>query len=149
RWTRNTADWLARGRQLSEARIGTVASRSAHVFAAIEPFQGHTATIYTPGLTDSLLVYDQIKWVVLEREMKGGNGLGMADLLGILREQVVVGWQKPNVEGHFGIKLYVPFNPYWEAMSVYWVDRGGIACDGLQLADMYGDGKPDIIASSS
>lgn len=146
RWIHNTADWLARGRQLREARIGSVASRNAHVFAAIEPLHGNMLTIYTPGLTDSLLVYDKIRRRVLERKMDGGHGLGMADFLGLGRDQVVAGWRKPNEDGHFGIKLYVPFNPYWEAVDVYWVDRGGIACEDIQLADMDGDGKLDIIA---
>lgn len=146
RWTRNTADWLARGRRLGKARIGTVASRNAHVFAAIEPAHGNTVTVYTPGLSDSLLAYDKIKRRVLERKMEAGYGLGMADFLDLGRDQVVAGWKKPNEDGHFGIKLYAPFNQYWEAMDVYWVDRGGIACEGLKIADMDGDGKPDIIA---
>jgi len=146
RWIRNTADWLARGRQLSKARIGTVVSRNAHVFAAIEPTRGNMVTVYTPGLADSLLVYDKIKRIVLERKMKEGCGLAMADLLDIGRDQVIAGWKMPNEDGFFGIKMYVPFNPYWEAMDVYWVDRGGIACEGLEIADMDGDGRPDIIA---
>ncbi len=31
-------------------------------------------------------------------------------------------------------------------MDVYWVDRGGIDCEGLAIADMDNDGKPDIVA---
>lgn len=147
RWTYSSDDWLARGRQLSEARIGSVASRNAHVFAAIEPLHGNMVTVYTPGLTDSLLVHDKIWRIVLERKMDEGHGLGMADFLGLGRDQIVAGWRKPNEDGHFGIKLYVPFNQYWEAMDAYWVDRGDIACEDLQIADMDGDGRPDIIAA--
>ncbi len=146
RWTRNTADWLARGRRIGKACIGTVASRHAHVVAAIEPHHGNMVTIYTPGLTDSLLVYDKIKRKVLERKMEAGYALGMADFLNLGREQVVAGWRNPNKDGNFGIKLYVPFNPYWEAIDVYWVDHKGIACEDLAIADLDGDGKPDIIA---
>ncbi|MBK1440419.1 VCBS repeat-containing protein [Parapedobacter sp. ISTM3] len=146
RWMRNSADWLARGRQISGVRIGSTASRNTHVFAAIEPFCASMATVYTPKLTDSVLVYNKIGRIVIDRQINEGRGLGMADFLDLKRDQVVVGWRKPNANGHFGIKLYVPFNHYWEAMDVYWIDRGGIACEGLQIADMDGDGKPDIIA---
>jgi len=146
RWVRNTADWLARGRRLGKASIGTVVSRNAHVFAAIEPHHGNMVSIYTPGLTDSALVYDKIKRKVLERKMEMGYGLGMADFLNLGRDQVVAGWKKPNEDGHFGIKLYVPFNPYWEAIDVYWLDRGTIACEDLDIEDLDGDGKPDIVA---
>ncbi|MFC7522666.1 FG-GAP repeat domain-containing protein [Parapedobacter sp. GCM10030251] len=146
RWKRNTADWLARGRQLGKVRFGAVASRNAHVFTAFEPLHGNMVTIYTPGLTDSLLAYDKIKRIVLERKIHGGTGLEIADLLNIGRDQVIAGWKRPNDDGFFGIKLYVPFNKYWEAMDVYWVDRGGIDCEGLAIADMDNDGKPDIVA---
>ena len=149
RWIRNTADWLARGRRLGRARIGALASRNTHVFAAIEPTHGNRITLYTPGLADSVLVYDKIKRRVLERKMEAGYGLGMADFLDLGRDQVVAGWKRPNEDGLFGIKLYVPFNPYWEAIDVYWVDRGGIACEDLDIEDMDGDGKPDIIAYGS
>lgn len=146
RWVRNTADWLARGRPIHEAHIGTVMSRNARVAAAIEPPNRSLAALYTPGLTDSLLVYDKIGRVVLDRKMNDGHGLRMADLLGIGRDQAVVGWRTPNEAGLFGIKLYVPFNQYWEAIDVYWIDYKGIACLGLEVADLDGDGRPDIIA---
>jgi len=146
RWKRNTADWLARGRQLGKVRFGAVASRNAHVFTAFEPLHGNMVTIYTPGLTDSLLAYDKIKRIVLEREIHGGTGLEIADLLDIGRDQVIAGWKRPNDDGFFGIKLYVPLNKYWEAMDACWVDRGGIDCEGLAIADMDNDRKPDIVA---
>lgn len=147
RWTHDRSDWLARGRWLSEARIGRVASRNVHVFAAIEPIHGNTMTIYSPGLTDTLLAHDKIWRVVLERKMNEGHGLGMADFMGLGRDQIVAGWRKPNEDGHFGVKLYVPFNQYWEAMDTYWLDRDGMACEDIRIADMDGDGRPDIIAS--
>lgn len=146
RWTRNTADWLARGRELNTARMGTVASRNTYAFSAFEP--GDLLTIYSQGITDSLFQYNTIGRRIIERQMNGGRGLAMADFIGLDREQVVAGWQPPNQSGDSGIKLYVPFNKYWEAIDVYWIDRR-MACDGLQVADMNNDGRPDIIAFSN
>ena len=143
RWTRNTADWLARGRELNTARMGTVASRNTYAFSAFEP--GDLLTVYSQGITDSIFLYNTIGRRILERQMNGGRGLAMADFIGLDREQIVAGWQTPNANGDSGIKLYVPFNKYWEAIDVYWIDRG-IACDGLQVADMDNDGRPDIVA---
>src|SRR5690606_12331662 len=136
RWTLKTADWLARGRQLSEARIGSIASRNTYALAAFEPRSSDLLTIYSPRLTDSLLLYNTIGRRVIERKMNDGRGLAMADFLDIKRDQVVAGWNKLNRDGQFGIKLYVPFNQYWEAIDVYWIDRGGITCREIQVADM-------------
>ena len=143
-WTRNTVDWLARGRTLNDAEIGTISSRNTYAFAAFEP--GEVLTIYSPGITDSVLLYNTIGRRIIERGMSGGHGLAMVDFLDLERDQVVAGWGKPNDAGNPGIKLYVPFNRYWEAIDVYWIDSGDMACDGLQVADMDNDGKLDIIA---
>lgn len=145
-WVNLRVDWMARGRALSEVRLGEVASRKTHVFATVEPLHGDTLALYSPGLMDNRLAHDNIWRIVLDRGMGEGHGLGMADFMGLGRDQVVAGWRTPNKDGHFGIKLYVPFNQYWEAMDTYWLDRE-IACEDLQIADMDGDGKLDIIAS--
>ena len=142
-WTRNAADWLARGRILHDAKVGTIVSRNTHAFAAFEP--DNVLTIYSPGITDSLMLYNTIGRRVLERELAGGRGLAMTDFIGLEREQVVAGWQEPDRNGRSGIKLYVPFNRYWEAIDVYWIDTE-MVCEDLLVADMDNDGKPDIVA---
>ncbi len=146
-WVSLRVDWMARGRALSEVRLGNVASRNTQVFATIEPLHGDTLALYSPGLMDSRLAHDNIWRIVLDRNLNEGHGLAMADFMGLGRDQVVVGWRNPNADGDFGIKLYVPFNQYWEAMDTYWLDKGDMACEDLQIADMDGDGKLDIIAS--
>ena len=147
RWTYDTADWLARGRHLREMRMGRVASRNTHALTAIEPHEANLVTIYTPSLTDSLFEHDKIRRKVVDRRMVGGNGLAMADFLGIGRDQIVVGSRKTSEDNSFGIKFFVPFNQYWEAIDSYWIDRNGMDCENLTVADMDGDGKLDIIAS--
>ncbi len=147
RWIYDTADWLARGRHLREMRMGRVDSRNTYVLAAIEPLEANLVTIYTPGLADSVFAYDKIRRKVVDRGVGRGRGLGMADFLGIGRDQVVVGSQKASEDQSFGIKLYVPFNQYWEAIDTYWIDRNGMDCKQLMIADMDSDGKLDIIVS--
>ncbi|MDQ2657983.1 MAG: hypothetical protein M3Y60_11245, partial [Bacteroidota bacterium] len=67
------------------------------------------------------------------------------DLLNNGQKQLVAGWREPDKDGKVGIKLFVPAgNAQW---NDYWVDDNGMACEDLQVADLNGDGKPDIIAS--
>lgn len=146
RWTLNTANWLARGRTLSAAVLGRVASRHTYAVAAFEPTSMDLLTVYSLRLTDSVFSYNTIGRRVIEHNMYEGRALAMADLLGIQRDQVVAGWGQARQNDQFGIKLYVPFNQYWEAIEVYWIDFKGIDCQKLQLADMDGDGQLDIVA---
>jgi len=85
--------------------------------------------------------------VILDEELNEGHALAVADFTGSGRDQVVVGWRSPNDAGHIGIKLYVPFNTLWEAWTARAVDIGDMACEDLAVADLDGDGKPEIIAS--
>lgn len=46
-----------------------------------------------------------------------------------------------------GIKLYVPKDKSGTKWDPYWIDENGIATEDLQVLDMNGDGKPDIVAA--
>lgn len=129
---------------LSEVRVGK-ASDSAVVVAGIEPLHGNILTAYVPRY--AFKQGDKPDRVVLDDDLGEGHGLVVADLLGQGRDQIVAGWRKPNNAGNRGIKLYIPFNEYWEAWSFVWIDREDMACEDLAVADLDGDGKPDIIAS--
>src|SRR5690606_23149668 len=130
----------------SAAVLGRVASRHTYAVAAFEPTSMDLLTVYSLRLTDSVFSYNTIGRRVIEHNMYEGRALAMADLLGIQRDQVVAGWGQARQNDQFGIKLYVPFNQYWEAIEVYWIDFKGIDCQKLQLADMDGDGQLDIVA---
>src|SRR5690606_28535297 len=104
-------------------------------------------TCALPILGDSLFVPTLVERMVLEKNMAEGHGLVVGDFLGLGRDQVVAGWRAPNAYGVVGIKMYIPFNPYWEAWDMYWVDIDGMACEDLVAADLDGDGKLDLIAA--
>ncbi|MDH3651788.1 MAG: beta-lactamase family protein, partial [Saprospiraceae bacterium] len=104
--------------------------------AGIQPFHGNTLVIYSETgekltLTDSL---------------NQGHALAIDELLGKGQQQIVVGWRNPNDNTEMGIRIYhkVADESKWHWS---WIDRNGMACEDLRVADLNGDGKKDIIAS--
>ncbi len=86
---------------------------------------------------------------VLTDKLIEGHALACGDLLGVKSDQIVVGWRgnpaKPD--NTFGIHLWTPLDATGEHWRESAVDDGGMACEDLQLADLDGDGRPDIAAS--
>lgn len=146
-WRSRSSDWLVRDQPMSEVRHGHIRSRSVKVIAGIEPLHGNMVTLYKPRLGDSLFVPALAERMVLEKNMAEGHGLVVADFLGLGRDQIVAGWRAPNAYGVVGIKMYIPFNQYWEAWDMYWIDIDGMACEDLVAADLDGDGKLDLVAA--
>lgn len=115
-----------------EVRVGN------NMIATIEPMHG-TAVIAYMG--------DDRTRVVLDDQLKEGHALAVADFNGSGSQQVVAGWRTPDADGNVGIKLYLPPTANGSKWSWQWVDENGMACEDLQVADLNGDGKPDIIAA--
>jgi hypothetical protein len=84
---------------------------------------------------------------VLDDTLAEGHALACADLLGIKRQQIVAGWRAPNKEKKVGIKMYVPLDGKGEKWQTHVIDDNQMACEDLKIADLDGDGQPDIIAS--
>src|SRR5690606_4847009 len=138
------AERKIRTRGLSEVRLGRTSDTSTFV-TGIEPLHGDALTVYARRYASGM--GDKRERVVLDGDLRGGHGLAVADLHGLGREQKVAGRREPNSTCNSGIKLYRPFNEYWEAWRFVRMEQGGIACEDLTVADLDGDGKPDIIAS--
>lgn len=124
-------NWKIAGDGFGEIR------KSGDLIAGIQPLHGNELVVYLPGearkvLTDSLAQ---------------GHALALGDLIGQGRDQIVAGWRNENDAQETGIKLFVAEDANWNSWQSFWIDRNGMACEDLKLADLNGDGKLDIIAA--
>jgi len=143
KWTPHPkGEWIVEGHGFGELRIGKEKT-GKRFLAGIEPIHGNLLTTYRSNngnFTDADLERE-----VLSETLNQGHGLAAADLLAMGQDQLVVGWREPNATGDIGVQLFIPKRDQtWEKI---WIDQGGMACEDLQVADLNGDGKPDIIAS--
>jgi hypothetical protein len=116
--------------------FGEIRQNGAHIFG-IQPMHGNELVVYTGG----------VERKVLTASLKQGHALAIADLLGSGSDQVVFGWREANDQGEMGIQLIRPEDANWNTYQTYWIDKNGMACEDLKIADLNGDGKPDIIAA--
>ena len=136
--------WVIKGRSFGEVR----ATPDGHLIAGIEPMHGNELTVYTvPGGGAVSSNSDKVVRTVLTSELNQGHALAVGDVLGAGSTQVVVGWREPDKDGKVGVKLFVPEGNDAKAWRDHWIDDNGMACEDLQVADLDGDGKPDVIAA--
>ncbi|MHB1179807.1 MAG: FG-GAP repeat domain-containing protein [Daejeonella sp.] len=121
-----------------EVRMGKTAS-GKNFIATIEPMHGNQVVVYPRDKSTERIVVDD--------NLKEGHALAAGDFLGVDSDQVVAGWRSPNKEGKVGIKLYMKKATSGKQWESYWIDENGMACEDLQVMDLNGDGKPDLVAS--
>ncbi len=125
--------WIVEGRSFGEVRV----EKGGGMIAGIEPMHGNELTIYSKGPGGT---YER---TVLAAGLHQGHGLAIADP-GSGEKLIVVGWRNPDKDGKVGVKVFFRHAAAWESQ---WVDENGMACEDLQVADLNGDGKVDIIAA--
>lgn len=105
----------------------------------IEPMHGTNLMFYSgENYENKTVLYD---------DLQQGHALAVADVLGMGRDQVIVGWREPNKKGKVGIKIFVPMDLSGESWMHYFIDDNGMACEDLKVADLDDDGDLDIIAA--
>jgi hypothetical protein len=128
-----------------EVRAGKLA-RQNDFFATVEPMHGNSLVLYRRPQANAA----GSLWArrVLDDTLLDGHALACGDLLGIGRDQIVVGWRAMTKPGSkVGIKLFVPSDIEGKEWKQTLVDDNTMACEDLTLADLNGDGRLDIIAA--
>lgn len=126
------AEKRAKGDAFGEIRV----SRTNDV-AGIQPMHGNQLVVYSGEGSGARNV--------LTTDMNQGHALAFEQMLSS-GEQIIAGWREPDAAKKTGIKIFV-YQPEEKNWKDYWVDDNGIACEDLQVADLNGDGKKDIIAA--
>lgn len=130
-----------------EVRHGALPG-GARFIATIEPMHGNELVVYRgPSTSFSSGADWTSQRTVLDESLVQGHGLATGDLLGVKSDQIVVGWRGGTPGARVGIKLYAS-----DARGERWglnaiVDDNHMACEDLKIADLNGDGRPDIIAA--
>ena len=118
--------------------LGRAAEGNLPSLTAIEPFHGNALAVYEAKGAK----YERS---IIDDQLAQGHALGAADFSGTGEEQIVAGWREPNAAKQFGLKLYAKSSDgKWTST---WIDQNKMACEDLKIADLNGDGKPDIIAA--
>jgi hypothetical protein len=120
-----------------EISVGKLPGGSSYT-ATIEPMHGNNLVIYSKNLSERK---------VLDSMLKEGHALQSADVLGLGYDQLIAGWRNPDSDGKVGIRLYTRIQNSKDEWTSQWIDENGMACEDLQVMDLNGDGKLDIVAS--
>ncbi len=134
-----------------EVRIGKLPGQK-WFFTTVEPMHGTNLVLYTmpqPKATPVDRALGKFLWDrrVLDSSLVDGHALACADLLGLGRDQIVVGWRAMGSKAKVGVKLLTPVAADLKDWQTTLVDDNGMACEDLGVADLNGDGKLDIIAA--
>ena len=141
----STGAW--KRRQLGTNWVGEVRDGKlpggGRFIATIEPMHGVVAALYTEPVGGKGL------WnrTALDEALKDGHAVGVADFLGAGSDQVVVGWRGMSPKGVPGIKLFAPLDKDGKQWRATMVATDEVAVEDLKVADLNGDGRPDIIAA--
>jgi hypothetical protein len=129
RW--QASEWLITDYGFGEIRKGN------NFIAGIQPMHGNSLVLYP----------DAGGRIVLTDQLDQGHALAVDQFFHPVGDQIVAGWRETNNANEFGIRIFWREIDTGTVWSSAWIDRNGMACEDLKVADLNKDGKKDIIAS--
>jgi hypothetical protein len=131
----------ATNRGSSEIKLGKLKGGTRYI-ATVEPWHGNQVVVYTQqsGAKDW-------KRQVLDSNLLWGHAVWCADLDGDGDEELVIGVRDPlKGKAESGVRVYKAADPAGDKWEKSELDPGGVAVEDLAVADLNGDGHPDIVA---
>jgi sugar lactone lactonase YvrE len=131
-------------RGAGEVRLARHHKLGGRLLATVEPFHGNTLVVYSPirpGTPRKLWR----RTVVLD-DMLQGHAIACADFNRDGTDEIVVGWRRTSGT-LYGVRLVMPHDARAGRTTRIPIDSGGMACEDLRIADLDGDGYPDIVAA--
>lgn len=130
-----------KNRGASEVKLGLLKDNQP-IIATIEPWHGNQVVLYEPvnGQHNK-----EWKRTVIDKDLKWGHALAWADLDGDGQDELIAGVRDTlNPQHPNGVRIYrLQPDKTWKMEPI---DPGGVAVEDLVVADLNGDGKPEIIA---
>jgi hypothetical protein len=131
-------------RGASEIKMGKLKS-GRKVIATIEPWHGDQVVVYTEpdnpqGMWDRHVIDEKLRW---------GHAVAFADLDGDGGDELIIGVRddlskKPGERR--GVRIYKALDERGTRWARDVIEDGGVAVEDLTVADLDGDGRPDIVA---
>ncbi len=122
------------------------------LIATIEPWHGHQVVVYTPGKPHPDKPFP-LERHVIDEQLRWGHAVWFADLDDDGRDELIIGVRDdPNPKAgdkhtqRRGVRIYRSIDARGTTWDRALVDEGGVAVEDLTVADLDGDGRPDIIA---
>ncbi|MEY3174643.1 MAG: hypothetical protein RLZZ436_2557, partial [Planctomycetota bacterium] len=113
--------------------------------AAVEPMHGDQLAVY-PEPTESAAADSTKNWPrsVIHEGFRRGHALWAADLNGDGADELIFGHS--DTPGTFGVEVWWNIDDSGRQWRQQVLDAGGMATEDLTVADLTGDGRPDILA---
>jgi hypothetical protein len=117
--------------------------------ATIEPWHGNQVVVYTPAKPNPEKAFNLTR-TVIDEQLRWGHAVSFADLDSDGADELIIGVRdNPNNMDAFkelrGVRIYKR-NESGTEWKRHIIENGGVAVEDAAVADLDGDGKPDIVA---